>query len=199
MMLGVPNLLKGGIKGTAATLLSNAVGKLFDFLFPPPKWGVYLPGTAKKAINVSSVIAMDINSAADVSDYLIEKGSFVSYNKVVLPDVFQFRIVQDGREAGRTKLLDWLQRSKDGLDVFDVVCPEFVYPNATLIRYSIRRSAEHGASMVTADCIFQQIREKPAKYSSSQTAKPENKKSTPVVQVNPVVSKVIKAIDFGPL
>ena len=198
-MFGVPNLLKGVARATVATLLSNTLGKLYDFFVVPPKWGIYLPGSSTKAIEVASVVAMDIAGSADVSDYPIEQGSFVSYNKVILPDVFQFRIAQDGREANRTKLLDWLQRSKNGLDVFDVVCPEFVYPNATLIRYTIRRTAESGASMVTADCVFQQVRDKPAKYSSSKTEKPENKPATPVVQVNPIVSKVVKAVDLGPL
>lgn len=198
-MFGVPNLLKGAVKATVATLLSNTLGKLYDFFVVPPKWGIYLPGSSTKAIEVASVVAMDIAGSADVSDYPIEQGSFVSYNKVILPDVFQFRIAQDGQEASRTYFLDWLQRAKNGLDVFDVVCPEFVYPNATLIRYTIRRTAESGASMVTADCVFQQVREKPAKYSSSQTEKPENKESTPVVQVNPVPSSSIQATDLGPL
>lgn len=198
-MFGVPNLLKGAVKATVATLLSNTLGKLYDFFVVPPKWGIYLPGSSTKAIEVASVVAMDIAGSADVSDYPIEQGSFVSYNKVILPDVFQFRIAQDGQEASRTYFLDWLQRAKNGLDVFDVVCPEFVYPNATLIRYTIRRTAESGASMVTADCVFQQVREKPAKYSSSQTEKPENEESTPVVQVNPVPSSSIQATDLGPL
>lgn len=198
-MFGVPNLLKGAVKATVATLLSNTLGKLYDFFVVPPKWGIYMPGSSTKAIEVASVVAMDIAGSADVSDYQIEQGSFVSYNKVILPDVFQFRIAQDGQEASRTYFLDWLQRAKNGLDVFDVVCPEFVYPNATLIRYTIRRTAESGASMVTADCVFQQVREKPAKYSSSQTEKPENEESTPVVQVNPVPSSSIQATDLGPL
>lgn len=198
-MFGVPNLLKGVARATVATLLSNTLGKLYDFFVVPPKWGIYLPGSSTKAIEVASVVAMDIAGSADVSDYPIEQGSFVSYNKVILPDVFQFRIAQDGQEASRTYFLDWLQRAKNGLDVFDVVCPEFVYPNATLIRYTIRRTAESGASMVTADCVFQQVREKPAKYSSSQTEKPENEESTPVVQVNPVPSSSIQATDLGPL
>lgn len=198
-MFGVPNLLRGAARATVATLLSNTLGKLYDFFVVPPKWGIYLPGTSTKAIEVSSVLSMDIAGAADVSDYPIEQGSFVSYNKVVLPDVFQFRIAQDGLEANRTYLLDWLQRAKDGLDVFDVVCPEFVYPNATLIRYTVRRTAGSGAAMITADCVFQQIREKPAKYSSSTTSKPENQQSTPVVQVTPVVSTTIQATDLGPL
>lgn len=198
-MFGVPNLLKGAAKAAVATLLSNTLGKLYDFFVVPPKWGIYLPGSSTKAIEVASVVAMDIAGSADVSDYPIEQGSFVSYNKVILPDVFQFRIAQDGQEASRTYFLDWLQRAKNGLDVFDVVCPEFVYPNATLIRYTIRRTAESGASMVTADCVFQQVREKPAKYSSSQTEKPENEESAPVVQVNPVPSSSIQATDLGPL
>ena len=198
-MFGVPNLLKGAAKAAVATLLSNTLGKLYDFFVVPPKWGIYLPGSSTKAIEVASVVAMDIAGSADVSDYPIEQGSFVSYNKVILPDVFQFRIAQDGQEASRTYFLDWLQRAKNGLDVFDVVCPEFVYPNATLIRYTIRRTAESGASMVTADCVFQQVRDKPAKYSSSQTEKPENEESTPVVQVNPVPSSSIQATDLGPL
>jgi hypothetical protein len=198
-MFGVPNLLKGAAKAAVATLLSNTLGKLYNFFVVPPKWGIYLPGSSTKAIEVASVVAMDISGSADVSDYQIEQGSFVSYNKVILPDVFQFRIAQDGQEASRTYFLDWLQRAKNDLDVFDVVCPEFVYPNATLIRYTIRRTAESGASMVTADCVFQQVREKPAKYSSSQTEKPENEESTPVVQVNPVPSSSIQATDLGPL
>ena len=185
-MLGIPNLLKKAPKAIGITLLGNAVTAVYNYFFQPPKWGIYLAGQSTPAMPVSSVVELDISGESMVSDYPIETGSFTTYNKVQRPEYFGIRVTQDGAQNTRTELLSWLKNNKEATTVFDVVCPEFTWLNVTLVSYRITRTARSGASMVSADLIFQQVREIPAQYSSSQVASPQNQQTSPTVRVSPV-------------
>lgn len=181
---GVPNLLRNTPRAIVITLIGNAINSLWNFLFPGPQWGVFLPGSADPAVAVSSVVELGASGRSIVSDYPLQSGSFTSYNKVQTPDVYGVRLTSDGNEQSRAIFMSWLETNKNQTTLFDIVCPERRWPNATLTDYRIIRSAESGASMITVDCIFQQIRDKPAAYSRNNIADPQNEPSTPTTRVN---------------
>lgn len=193
-MNGIPNLLRNTPRAIGLTLLGNAAQALVDFLFPTPTWGVYLPGTTTKAFDVSSVGEMGIGGEAHVSDYPIEDGTFTTYNKVVMPNGFAIRMTRDGSESDRAAFLKWLEFSKNTTTLYDILCPENVYLNATLRSYRVVRSVNSGAGMIVAECIFQEIRELAAAYGSSNITDPENQPTTPTARVNPVQSDVTAEI-----
>lgn len=198
-MFGIPTLLKKQAKAVAITLLGNSAGALVDALFGEQKWGIYVSGTQNPGVYVSSVVEIDVSGDASVSDYPIENGSFTSYNKVINPNIFGIRITQDGSESLRSELFKWLERNIESTDLYDIVCPENTWTNSTLLRYRTIRNAESGASMVTIECVFQQVRELPVKYSSRTVKDPENQESSPTVRVNPIPDQNIQATDLGPL
>jgi len=183
---GVPNLLKNAPRAIGITLLGNLATKLWDYLFPGPTWGVFVVGTSDPAIEVSSVLELDVAAEARASDYFIQTGSFTSYNKVRMPDVIPIRLVKDGNETSRAQLLAWLDDNLSKPSLFDILSPEWRHPNLTLVGYRIGRTARAGAAMITADCLFQQIREKAVVFSSSTIASPENQPATPTARVNPM-------------
>jgi hypothetical protein len=189
-MNGIPNLLRNAPRAIGLTLLGNAAQAIVDFLFPTPTWGVYEPGTTVKAFDVSSVAELGIGGESAVSDYPIEDGSFTTYNKIIMPNGFSIRMTRDGSESLRAAFLKWLEFSKNNPVVYDILCPENVYTNATMRSYRINRTASSGAGMIVADCIFQEIRELPAQYSATRISNPENQPVTPTTRVNPVESNV---------
>lgn len=185
-MNGIPNLLRNTPRAVITGIIGKSLDSLIDYLFPTPNWGVFVSGTTSKAFDVSSVVEQDIMTDSAISDYIIETGSFATYNKVQMPNVFSIRLTKDGSEFERGEFLDWLESSKNGLDVFDVLCPEKTYSSATLKAYRVSRSAQSGAARIIADCIFKEVREKPADYSSTRITNPENKPKTPTVRVGAV-------------
>jgi hypothetical protein len=184
-MFGIPNLLRKAPKAIALTLLGNAVNFVVDFLFPAPTWGVYLAGSTTPAVAVSSVTELDIGGESKVSNYPLENGTFATYNKVIMPNMFSIRLTRDGSEDERGVFLNWLQVNAGTLDLFDILCPENAYSDATLVSYRVSRSSQSGAAMIIADCIFQEVRQIPALYGTGQIIDPKNQPSTPTARVNP--------------
>lgn len=192
---GVPNLLKNAPKAIGITLLGNVASALWNYLFPGPTWGVFNVGTSDPAIIVSSVVEQDISAESRASDFIIQSGSFTNYNKVQTPNIITIRMTKDGNETSRQEFLQWLDLNIADTSLFDVLSPEFRYPNVTLIGYRMGRSARSGAAMIVADCLFQQIREKPVLFSSSTIADPGNQPSAPTVRVYPAPPD--KPLDIG--
>jgi len=192
---GVPNLLRNAPKAIGITLLGNLASAVWNFLFPGPTWGVFKVGTADPAIVVSSVVEQDISAESRASDYIIQSGSFTNYNKVQTPNIITIRMTRDGNEASRQEFLQWLDTNIAATSLFDVLSPEFRYPNVTLVGYRMSRSARSGAAMIVADCLFQAIRERPGIFSSTIIADPGNQPSTPTVRVYPAPPD--KPLDVG--
>lgn len=198
-MFGIPQLLNKAPKAIAFTLLGNLANTIVDFLFPAPTWGIYKKGTTTPAFDVSSVAELSIGGESNVSDYPIEDGTFTTYNKVLMPNIFPIVMTRDGSQAERTAFLNWLQVTVGSFELFDVLCPERTYRNVTLKSYRISRSSSSGAAMIIANCIFQEIRQIPAVYSSSSTPNPENQPATPTARTHPVPDQNVQGTPLPPL
>lgn len=187
-MNGIPNLLRPPSVGAVVTaILGRAAGAAWNYLFPGPTWGVYTAGTTTQAVTVSSVVALGLRKSSNVSDYKIETGSFVSYNKVETPRGVQIRITREGTELERATLLNWLETNVKAPTLFDIVMPELRYSNMTLIDYAADRGATSGLGMLIVDCTFQEIRELVPEYSRNNISGAENSPTVPArrVQTSP--------------
>lgn len=190
-MFGIPNLLRNAPRAIGLTLLGTLASTLASFFNPPPLWGVFDQGTTTPATDVSGVLEVGIGAEASVSNYPLEDGTFATYNKVLTPNVYNIRLVRDGTEAQRGAFLQWLQANVGSLNLFDVLTPEAGYANVTLKNYRLSRTRESGAAMIVADCLFQEVRQIPAVYSSSRITNPENQPPTPAARVSPVPSNEV--------
>lgn len=197
--LGIPNLLKKAPKAIAITLLGNLLNSAYDFFFPGAKWGIYAHGSETLLMGFNSVVEMAVTGESVVSDYVIETGSFESYNKVEMPNTYNLRMSQDGSLETRSLTLDWLSAQIKDTELFDILTPEKVWQKVTLISFKNNRNSDSGAAMLVVDCIFQEIREKDATYSNNKTAKAENKETTPTVKTSPVETRTVQATALPPL
>lgn len=187
-MFGIPNLLRPPSAGAVVTaILGRAAGAAWNYLFPGPAWGVYTAGTTTPAVDVSSVVALGLRKSSNVSDYKIETGSFVSYNKVETPRIVQIRITREGSELERAVLLNWLETQVKAPTLFDIVMPELRYANMTLIDFAVDRTATASLGMLVVDCGFQEIRQLEAAYSGGNVSGAENAPTVPArrVQASP--------------
>lgn len=187
-MFGAPNLLNGIIKRTAITLLGNVVSSAWDFLFPGAVWGVFNSGGTSRAIELSSVVEVDVSADSRVSDYPVQTGSFVSYNKVANPNFITLRVTKDGSETSRVELLQWLEENKKDTTLFDILTPESRYSSMTLVGYRLSRSARSGAAMIVADTLWQEVRQIEAQYSTTRIQDDQDQPTTPTARVNPIGS-----------
>lgn len=192
-MFGIPDLLSGIVKNSGTILLGTVEAGLLNFLSGTPNWGVYQPGTTTKAVTVDSVVSLGWGRDNPVSDYIIETGSFTSYNKVQKSRDVRVELAVGGNTTTRLAFCQWLEQNVNATTLFDILAPEGALQNVTLSSYKIDRTATSGAAKITAACVFKEIRQRPALYYNSGTpstdttnaASTTDTPSTPTVLAQP--------------
>jgi hypothetical protein len=154
-------------------VLGKAYSSLFNYLFGYAQWGIYttpggytnsITGAAVSAgstvaVAVDSVLSLDVEKESTVSDFVIESGSFNTYNKIERPREIPIRVTKGGTEADRAVVMKWAEDNVISTLLFNVMTPEKTYTNMTLSRYNMRRDATEGATLLTLDLFFIEVRE----------------------------------------
>src|SRR6185312_3368208 len=133
-----------------------------------------------------SVLSLEWHGEERISDYPVQQGQFVSYNKVKVP--FDLRIVmtcqgknfvQDalqsvtqslnqalsniglafGQPMSRDAFLRQLDTMLESTDLYDVVTPDKVYQNVNLVAYNHAKKNDDGATLIIAELMFREVRE----------------------------------------
>lgn len=170
---GVPALLRSVTVPTPEALEVGALGALASLLgFTAPVWGVFdLNGN--QVLQPDSFLALDYKNNSRVSDYPQEHGAFASYNKVATPYDVRVRMAIGSDLASRTAFIAQCEAMLSSIDTFNVVTPEKTYVNATVENFDYRRETKNGATMITADLWFLEIRENAtAQFSASASSPP---------------------------
>ena len=160
-------------------------------------------------VYIDSVISISSQKGSEVSNYKIETGSFVSYNKVEKPRQVTIRMTKGGTEEERALFISWLETRAKGYtkertrikrtspnysyglyqnNTFDIYVPEVHYANMTLVEYTIDRNADSGSSLIIADCVFVEIREVAPIYIKSKTSNSKNPSDVPSLETSSVVT-----------
>lgn len=169
-MYGIPNLLSGvSVKSVTTGILGAAQGALWGLLAGDSGWHIYNAGTTTEAIALDSISEFNLRSETQLADYKIETGGFVTYDKVQKPNEIPLRLIKGGTAAERGNFLTWLEANRDETTLFDITTPETGYTNVTLVGYSMSRNSSSGATMIVADCLFQEVRLIPQTYVNSAT------------------------------
>jgi len=159
---GVPPVMRqaGAIENTVVAVASDAINVVKQFLGFGPTWGIFSPKTGQPVFASDSVVALDYRQEWRIADYPIERGGFVSYNKLKMPfDIrvsFSFAGNQgllgslipggallslipgfSGADTRRT-MLQMLDAAIARLDLVSVVTPEAQYPLVNIIHYDFR-------------------------------------------------------------
>lgn len=150
---------------------------------------------------VLSTNAFEFTKETRISDFLVERGSFASYNKVLLPANPTVTLVLGGSGSDRTSFLNQINAACESLELYSVVTPEVTYFNYSIERYSLIRRAERGATLLAVELVLKEIRQVSAAFSTVETPinQPQNPAATPqsnsgLVQPQAPPQSVLKSI-----
>lgn len=213
MASGLPFLASvNKIQGTVSLLVSDAIGILN--LFAPPQWGIYLNGFA--VLTPDSIVSVEVKADWRVADFPQEAGTFESYNKVREPIEIKVTMTKGRAQSGVAGVIapitgllginkhqsvhDFMQTlltAAGSTTVYAVLERDGIWPNMTMDHFDFRRTAQNGASLLTVDVWFREIRVPvPA---SSNTAAPSgaNPANTGQVQASPVGTNPANGLPLG--
>ena len=165
--------------------------------------GGFVPSVAGKlggnksgnpVLTPDSVLSLEWHGEERISDYPVQNGQFVSYNKVKVP--FDLRmvmtcqgknVIQDalqsvtqslnqalsniglafGQPMSRDAFLRQLDEMLASTDLYDVVTPDKVYQNVNLVAYNHAKKNYEGGTLIIAELMFREVRESgKAKYAN---------------------------------
>lgn len=124
-----------------------------------------------------SVKSVDYANSSTISKFLIEKGSFSSYNKVTDPRFISVQLIKwKGSKLEKSAWLAQLELYANSTLKFHVITPEYLYRdyNITGLRY-MRDNAS--IQMITASIDLEEVREVQLEFGT-QEAKAEQDNGT---------------------
>lgn len=179
--------------------------------------------SGRPVLTPDSVLSLEWHGEERISDYPVQNGQFVSYNKVKVP--FDLRIVmtcqglnyvQDalkpvtqsldqalsniglafGQPMSRDAFLRQLDTMLDSTDLYDVVTPDKVYSNVNLVAYNHAKRNDEGGTLIIAELMFREVRETgSAQYSTPVVSTSETAASP--VNLGTVVGGPLQPSDFA--
>jgi hypothetical protein len=151
---GVPDLSSYSVSDIVL-LAADIATSIFGGSFGSP-WGIFLDG--EQAFEYNSVVDFDYKQDFPVSDYQVEDGGFQSYDKVQLPFDVKVRVASGGAESDREALLNSVLGAANGLDLYDVVTPEYTFSSCNITHVDFKRTATNGVGLIVIDIWFVEIR-----------------------------------------
>lgn len=207
-MPGVPAIARSKTASPVVmAILGKVQGEIWRALTTEKRWGIFT--TAGKPVAVAdSVIDIGFKSAAKVSNFPIQAGSFANHNKVNNPFEVTVRLAKGGSLSADTELanllkggslggggdrargefLDAIDMAKNSLDLFSVVTPEKTYSSCNIIGYSYRREQGNGAYMLLVDITLIEIRQVYAQYTKTENPQATIKDGQSVNSASPSVT-----------
>lgn len=206
---GVPPVQRNpfSVPNSIALLVSDAAQIVR--MFQGPSWGIFSSSGAA-ILTGDTTIGFDFRHEYRVSNYPQEAGAFGSYDKVQTPYDGRLTIVCGGAfsinaitsaisatsltgalnaltgESARAAFLNTLETIAASLDLYNIVTPEKTYTSANVVNYDYRRTAQDGATLLTADIWLEEIRIAPApKFTNTATPSGANAVNGGTVQAAP--------------
>ncbi len=182
---GVPALLGqsagAGVSASASTIVASMLDAAI-LAQAERQWGIFTSDN-KPVLTSGHVRALGVQSQCRIASAPLEDGSFLSYNKVRVPGLYEVEMLCDGSsmELGsasalgdllgafgmpglsgalqtRALFVAALDALVADLGLYHIVMPEAVYANVNVTGYRIRREARQGVSMLLAELSVQEVR-----------------------------------------
>lgn len=159
----------------------------------PVVWGVF-DGIGRLAIEPDNVISVEPVLEHRISDYPIEAGGFLSYNKVATPQQIRVVMSKGGGDDVRAAFLARLDELVVSLATYSVVTPDATFLGFNFTRRDYRRTAENGAALIIADIVLTETREAPsAAFTNSKSPSGDEPVNVGPVQTTPATPAQIEA------
>lgn len=209
---GVPQLLRSPLfPASPSPVLGAAIalGRLWQSLFTQPLWAIYKKAevaeidddgiegvtvTAERqpVIVPDSFLEFGYRNEFTISDYPIQDGGFVSYDKVSNPFETNVKMSKGGSQQERKKFLDSIENIIGTMDLYDILTPEKTYLSVNVTRYEIIRQGTVGAFFFADVALyFREIRFVTSTYSntSATTQNAQDPSAAPVTNTGTVQSQ----------
>lgn len=153
--------------------LSDSIGGLNNV---PDTYGIYHP-SGVIALVVDTVLGVTVNASSKIASHPVQGGAFASYNKVQESDKITLKVARsaNGNNAKqlRKNFLEFLEKYKQGTDVYNIVTPHAVYKNMCLTAYNYRFESGGAVSMIVAELQLEEVREVKAEYTNQVAKNPD--------------------------
>lgn len=154
---GVPAIARSITVATSVTSLIGLAQEVFsDFL--GSRWGVF-DDSGTRVLFPDSFLGIEFKNDERQSDYPVEGGGFQTYNKVDTPYDVRVKMAVGGDEISRTEFLRQCDVMLHGIDLYTVITPEVSFATASLVNLMYKRETKNGATMLTVDLWFEEVRE----------------------------------------
>jgi hypothetical protein len=111
-------------------------------------------------ITPDSVLQLEYRGESRISSAPMEQGTFASYNKIASPYDLRLVITCGGNGVmSRDDFLSTLSALANSTALCTVVTPDAIFADCNLASFDYRRQANNGATLIIADCFFQEIRQ----------------------------------------
>lgn len=111
-------------------------------------------------ITPDSVLQLEYRGESRISSAPVEQGAFASYNKIASPYDLRLVITCGGNGVmRRDDFLSTLNALANSTALCTVVTLDAIFADCNLASFDYRRQANNGATLIIADCFFQEIRQ----------------------------------------
>jgi hypothetical protein len=154
---GVPPILRapGNTVAFPAIMIADTVAGALGLA--SNQWGIYDQNNAL-VVTPDSVVAVEYRHDWHVSDYPIEEGGFVSYNKVQVPFDTRVTLSKGGMDSDRAVFLSALEAAAASLNLYSIIMPEYKFLNVNIMHLDYRRTSRNGVGLILADIWLREIR-----------------------------------------
>jgi len=160
---GVPQLQRNPNRAAAAGAVSTASATTTTSISVPSKvvgsWQI-VDSQGAAMITPDSVLQLEYRGESRISSAPMEQGAFASYNKIASPYDLRLVITCGGNGVmSRDDFLSTLNALANSTALCTVVTPDAIFADCNLASFDYRRQANNGATLIIADCFFQEIRQ----------------------------------------
>ena len=176
-MKGIPNIpnFKGLVTAGTDAAISLGGAALIRAVFGEV-WGLVNEFGVPILLS-DSVKNVDYTNSSTISKFLIEKGSFSSYNKVTDPRFLSVQLIKwKGTKLEKSAWLALLEALANSTVKCHVVTPEYLYRNYNVTRLAYMRD-NTSIQMITASLDLEEVREVQLEFGT-QEAKAEQDNAT---------------------
>lgn len=176
-MSGMPNIPNfGGLVTSGTDAAINLGGAALIRAVFGEVWGLVNEFGVPILLS-DSVKNVDYTNSSTISKFLIEKGSFSSYNKVTDPRFLSVQLIKwKGTKLEKSAWLALLEALANSTLKFHVVTPEYLYRNYNITRLAYMRD-NTSIQMITASIDLEEVREVQLEFGT-QEAKAEQDNAT---------------------
>lgn len=154
---GAPRLNVDLLKKLATDIVVTDLYNILTTSTGLPTYGLYYLGIP--VIIADTVTSINHSAAWNISTYPVERGQFISYNKVYQPFTATLKFTSGGSRTNRRLLFNSVAAISETYLLYDVVMPEYVYRKVNVVGHNISREASSGNGLINIEVNVEQVKE----------------------------------------